>query len=129
MSATPLPDVNLNNNRGPHLIRSVAACSFLAGVSMAGRIASRKLLKSHFLASDYWITAGLIGSWIVSAVTIAGERHGSYPSSYAFPNIAAVLGLGKHIEMVSPKNLKLMLKVCLPLNILLDTEMSEPLHR
>ena len=74
LMSTPLPPgVNSNDDQSPRLIRSVVACCVLCGLALAGRLASRKIQKSNFLASDYLVAAGLVGSWVISGVTIDGE--------------------------------------------------------
>ena len=74
MSTPVLPGVDLNDDQNPQLIRSVVACCVLSGFAVAGRLASRKIKKSNFMASDYLVTAGLVGSWVISGLTIDGEQ-------------------------------------------------------
>ena len=79
--STPIPSgVDLDDDRGPQLIKSVVACCVLSGLAVAGRLASRKIKKSSFRASDYLVAAGLVGSWVISGITINdGEQ--SYVNS------------------------------------------------
>ena len=75
MSKPIPPGVNLDDDRSSQLIKSVVACYVLSGLAVAGRLASRKIKKSKFKASDYLVTAGLLGSWVVSSITIIdGEQ-------------------------------------------------------
>ena len=78
MSQPIPPGVNLDDDRGPQLMKSVVACCVLSGLAVAGRLVSRKIKKSKFKASDYLVTAGLVGSWVISGITtIDGEQLGS----------------------------------------------------
>lgn len=73
--STPIPPgVDLNEDQSPQLIKSVVACCVLSGLALAGRLASRKIQKSNFMASDYLVTAGLVGSWVISGLTIDSEQ-------------------------------------------------------
>ena len=73
--STPIPPgVDLNDDRSPQLVRSVVACCVLSGLALAGRLASRRIQKSNFLASDYLVAVGLVGSWVSSGVTIDGKQ-------------------------------------------------------
>ena len=73
--STPIPSgVNLKDDQSPQLIKSVVACCVLSGLALAGRLASRKIQRSNFMASDYLVAAGLIGSWVISGTTIGGEH-------------------------------------------------------
>ena len=74
--STPKPSgVGLDDDWGPQLIKSVVACCVLSGLAVAGRLASRKIKKSSFRASDYMVIAGLVGSLIVSGIAITdGEQ-------------------------------------------------------
>ena len=74
MSTPMLPGVDLNDDQSPQLIKSVVACCVLSGLALAGRLASRKIQKSNFMASDYLVTAGLVGSWVISGLTIDSEQ-------------------------------------------------------
>ena len=74
MSTAIPPGVDLNDDLSPHLIRSVVACCILSGLALAGRLASRKIQKSNLLASDYLVAGGLVGSWVISGITIDGEQ-------------------------------------------------------
>ena len=74
MSTSIPPGVDLNDDRSPQLIRSVIACCVLSGLAFVGRLASRKIQKSNFLASDYFVAVGLVGSWVVSGITIDGKQ-------------------------------------------------------
>ena len=74
MSTSLLLGVDLNDDQSPQLIKSVVACCVLSGLALAGRLASRKIKKSDFMASDYLVTAGLVGSWVISGLIIDGEQ-------------------------------------------------------
>ena len=74
MSPPIPPGVDLNDDQNPQLIKSVVACCILSGLALAGRLASRKIQKSNFMASDYLVTAGLVGSWVISGLTIDSEQ-------------------------------------------------------
>lgn len=74
MSTLRPPSVDLNDDRSPQLIKSVFACCVLSGLAVAGRLASRKIQKSNFRASDYLVAAGLVGSWVISGMTMDGEQ-------------------------------------------------------
>ena len=69
MSTPVPPGVDLNDDQNPKLISSIVACCVLSGFAVAGRLASRKIKKSNFMASDYLVTAGLVGSWVISGLT------------------------------------------------------------
>ena len=73
--STPIPPgVDLNDNKGPQLIRSVIACCVLSGLALVGRLAARKIQKSNFKASDYLVAVGLIGAWVISGIAIDCEQ-------------------------------------------------------
>ena len=73
--STPIPPgMGLNDDHSPQLIRSVVACCVLSGLALAGRLASRKIQKSNFLASDYLVAVGLVGAWVSSGITIDGKQ-------------------------------------------------------
>jgi len=70
-------------------------------------------VKSRFLASDYLVEAGLVGSWVISGLTIYSETS-DFPISmipYSY-HLAATLGLGRHVEVVPLRNHERILKVC-----------------
>ena len=73
--STPIPPgVDLKDDQSPQLIKDVVACCVLSAFALVGRLASRKIQKSNFTASDYLVAAGLIGSWVISGITIDGEQ-------------------------------------------------------
>lgn len=70
-------------------------------------------MKSRFLASDYLVEAGLVGSWVISGLTMHSET-ADFPISmipYSY-HLAATLGLGRHVEVVPLRNLERILEVC-----------------
>ena len=126
--STPIPpSVDSNDDRGPQLIKSVVACCVLSGVAVAGRLASRKIKKSKFKASDYLVTAGLVGSWVMSGITIVDGEQSCFILNVGILcsyRLAATLGLGKHIEVVPLRHVEIFRKVCTFEKPLLNAETS-----
>lgn len=75
MSAMPTPGVDLTDDRGPQVIRAVVACSVLSGLAFAGRMVSRKLMKTDFLVSDCPVALGLLGAWLLSGFGVWSKHH------------------------------------------------------
>ncbi len=104
----PPSGVDLNDNLGPLAIRSVMACSVLAGLAVLGRFLSRRLMKADLWATDLLIAIGLIGAWALSGLVVWGKmlaRSYSPASSCTDPCPDARMGLGRHIWVVPPQNL------------------------
>jgi hypothetical protein len=72
--ATNIPSgVDLTADRGPEIIRSIAAVASLAALIVIGRFVSRKIQKAQWKASDYTIVLGLFGCWGMTAAVITSE--------------------------------------------------------
>lgn len=74
MSVIKLQGIDLTDDRGPQVIKAIVACSCFSGVSFAGRIVSRKLLKANLLVSDYLVALGFLGAWLLSGLGIWGKH-------------------------------------------------------
>ena len=68
------PTVLQSENRGPEAIAVVSVFSAVAAVTVGLRIISRRIKKADWLASDYTIILGLVGSWTVSGLVLAGQN-------------------------------------------------------
>ena len=53
MSIQVPPHINLNDDKGPLAIRSIMACSVLAGFAVLGRFLSRRLVKADLWTTDF----------------------------------------------------------------------------
>ena len=73
--ATPLQysNVNLQDNRGPEIVKAVAIPAALAATAVACRLISRRLKHLELKASDYTIIIGLLGAWAAGGGLIAGK--------------------------------------------------------
>ncbi len=71
MTAPTSTGLNLEENQGHQIQRSVIAVTILATLSLTGRLVCRKSKKADWIASDYMIIIGLVGAWAISGVTIA----------------------------------------------------------
>ncbi|KAI8943985.1 hypothetical protein F4801DRAFT_601350 [Xylaria longipes] len=78
-----------DDSRG-HIIASIVPCMVLAFTALMMRLASRRIRQSGFFVSDYLAIAGMLCAWVVSLSVIA----------------QAGLGLGLHVEQVSPANVR-----------------------
>ena len=67
------PTALQSGRRGPEAIAVVSVFSAVAAVTVGLRIISRRIKKADWLASDYTIVLGLVGSWIVSGLVLAGQ--------------------------------------------------------
>ena len=62
--ATALPPgVNLEDNRGPEIIRAVSVVAVLATLALVARLAARRLKKTRLGASDYAVILGWLMAW------------------------------------------------------------------
>lgn len=68
------PRVDLDTDRGPELVRNVAAVAALATLAFVARLISKKLLKAKWSASEYTIAFGLVGSWAQSSIVIHSSK-------------------------------------------------------
>ena len=75
MSATSMPGADLTDNRGPQVIKAIAACTGFSGLTFAGRVVSRKLLKAEYLVSDDLVALGFLGAWLESGLGVWGKHH------------------------------------------------------
>ena len=102
MSQNSAPIVDIQDDAITSVISSIIACMVLAGVTVVGRLASRKIQKSILSTSDYLCVAGLIGAWGVSLIIIAGRYCGLGWMQLIDEHVAeARLGLGKYSQVVS----------------------------
>ena len=69
-SLQPRPGVDLTEDRTGEVIGAVLACAVLAGIAVAGRLASRKILKAKFSLSDYLVVLGMLGGWTFSGLSV-----------------------------------------------------------
>ena len=72
MAATIPPGMDLTENNGPLISRITIAMAVLAGLSIVGRLASRRIVKMPLTASDYLAILGLVGVWAYSGIIVAG---------------------------------------------------------
>lgn len=49
-------------------------CAVLSGFAVAGRLVSRKMLKSNITLSDYLVIIGLLCSWLISGLAVWGKK-------------------------------------------------------
>ena len=62
--ATALPTgVDLEDNRGPEIIRAVFVVAILAKLALVARLAARRLKKTRLGASDYTVVVGWLMAW------------------------------------------------------------------
>lgn len=57
------PGVNLEDNRGPEIIRAVSVVAVLATLALVARLAARRLKKTSLGASDYAVVVGWLMAW------------------------------------------------------------------
>ena len=67
-------NVDLQDNRGPEIVRAVAIPAALAAIAVVCRLVSRRLKHLDLKASDYTIILGLLGAWAVGGGLIAGKK-------------------------------------------------------
>ncbi|KAI0836992.1 hypothetical protein F5Y06DRAFT_305051 [Hypoxylon sp. FL0890] len=84
-------EVNLDDDQRSMIIGSIVSCMILALITFLMRLASRRVKKSTFIVSDYLVACGLLCAYGVSAMMLW----------------ATALGLGLHIELVPPANIRL----------------------
>ncbi len=53
-------------------------CAVLSGIAVAGRLVSRKMLKSKITLSDYLVIIGLLCSWVISGLGVWGKKKLGY---------------------------------------------------
>lgn len=114
MSFQAPPHVNLNDDKSQLAIRSIIACSLLAGFAVLGRFLSRRLVKADLWATDFLIVFGLIGAWALSALNVWGKMRALPHFHLLIWHPDAKLGVGRHIWVVPPQNLTPLLKVFAP---------------
>ena len=73
MAPSPYTNNEMQDNRGPEIIRAVAIPAALAAVAVFCRLVARRLKNLDFRASDYTIVIGLIGAWAICGGLIAGK--------------------------------------------------------
>ena len=66
--ATALPpgvnlEGNLEDNRGPEIIRAISVVAVLATLALVARLAARRLKKTSLGASDYAVVVGWLTAW------------------------------------------------------------------
>ena len=75
MAAAPQipPGVNLNDNRGPAIIRISVAVTTVTVFFVAARLISRRMKKATLKMSDYLALLSLLGCMLFTALDIYGE--------------------------------------------------------
>lgn len=107
--ATALPlGVNLEDNRGPEIIRVASVFAVLATLALISRLATRTLKETSLGASNYAVVVGWLTAWGINIILYIGKctplqtlRNScslSHVDTYLSP--AVHLGLGRHIEVV-----------------------------
>jgi len=93
MASYSLSNINTNDDWRPHIVSSIVACMVFAGISVIGRVVSRRINKLELSASDFLSVGGLLGAWVISLIVIEEAK----------------LGLGRHIEVVPLANVRMIL--------------------
>ena len=66
--------VDLNDDRGPSINRSISAIIILSSIAFAGRLTARRLKKVSLGSSDYILTVGWLMALALAAMSFAGKR-------------------------------------------------------
>lgn len=55
------PAVNLSDNKGPLVLRSIYPCAAVATLAVVARFASRRLMRVQWASDDYMLLVCLVG--------------------------------------------------------------------
>lgn len=75
--------VNLNDDRGPSINRSLSAIIILSSIALAGRLTARRLKRVSLGSSDYFLAVGWLIALAMAAMSFAGKLYLSTSSVYA----------------------------------------------
>ena len=67
--------VDLNNDRGPSINRSISAIVILSSILLAGRLTARRLKKVSLGPSDYILIVGWLMALALAAMSFAGKLY------------------------------------------------------
>ncbi len=65
--------VDLNDDRGPSINRSISAIIILSTIAFAGRLTARRLKKVPLGSSDYILAVGWLLGLALAAMSFAGK--------------------------------------------------------
>ena len=65
--------VDLHDDRGPSIIRSISAIIVLSSIALAGRLTARRLKKVSLGSSDYILAVGWLIALALAAMSFAGK--------------------------------------------------------
>lgn len=65
--------VDLNDDRGPSINRSISAIIILSSIALAGRLTARRLKKVSLGPSDYILAVGWLIALALAAMSFAGK--------------------------------------------------------
>ena len=68
-----MSSVDLNDDRGPSINRSISAVIILSSIALAGRLTARRLKKVSLGSSDYLLIVGWLMALALAAMSFAGK--------------------------------------------------------
>lgn len=68
-----MSSVDLNDDRGPSVNRSLSAIIILSSIALAGRLAAKRLKKVSLGSSDYVLAVGWLLALVMAAMSFAGK--------------------------------------------------------
>ena len=68
-----MSSVDLNDDRGPSINRSISAVIILSSIALAGRLTARRLKKVSLGSSDYILIVGWLMALALAAMSFAGK--------------------------------------------------------
>ena len=68
-----MSSVDLNDDRGPSVNRSISAVIILSSIALAGRLTARRLNKVSLGSSDYILIVGWLMALALAAISFAGK--------------------------------------------------------
>ena len=75
--------VDLNDDRGPSVNRSLAAIVILSSIMFAGRLTAKRVKKVSLCSSDYTLAVGWLLALAMAAMSFAGKLYSWISLAYA----------------------------------------------